>query len=1083
MGLADAYAEGIRSAESSATAAEPEAQLTVPLANLLTSLAAEAGLGDLQLIREAQLPGVRPDFAAAIGGRPCGWVELKAPGHTVDGDRWVGRERSQWELLAELDSLIVTDGQVARLYFSGNPVLDASLPWDGSDVDWDREPLIDMLRAFVAARPATVTTASDLATRLAALTSLLRDRLLAGLNGPVPSPPIAQAMQAWRQDVHEGVDEHAFASDVAQVVAYALAIAALSGQPDRDSDGYITLDEAREALRGQHALLAAALGPVIGVHGLTDAVRAELGAIERLVSAIDAQRIARSTDHRGEPWLWFYEDFLARYDPAARRQAGVYYTPIAVVKYQVRQAEAILVTALNRELAFADSRVVTLDPATGSGTYPLAIIDSAAQRVSELRGPAGARQAAANLAENLVAFELLPGPYSVAHLRIGQRLAEIEAASVPRHSIRVYLTDTLADPADHVTVAPGLWGDAETLATERSRAAAVKRDERITVVIGNPPYARRTAASGGGWVLHPESGRALFEDLLEGAREHGVIFSAQASLYNDYVYFWRWAMWKALEQTNKPAVISFITASSWLSGAGFVGLRALAQSLATEIWVTDLGGENRGAVTEENVFAIQTPVAIVTLFRQAGPRSGPPIIRYRRVEGSRSEKLSELDNIPTPFDDPDAWVLVDAEPGGSFLPNVQDATWTAFPLLTDLFPLQQPGAKYNRAWPIAVSPDVLRRRWEKLVSEPDLGRRGELFVTASTGRTVYTTVGGSTRIADLRADSPPEAIVRYAFRPFDRQWTFKDARLANLERPALWRSRSDKQIFMIGMLTRQFGHGPALTVSVDVPDLHAFQGSYGGKDVIPLYRDAAGNPNITFGLLETLEAALRTEISPEDLAAYVFAVTAHRGYTQRFAADLGTPGLRVPVTRDPDLFRHSVEVGRRLIHSQTYGQRLGAATTPQRLSSVRWMQNVSAIPSDPSAIVFDEATSSVRVGDGLLEGVTREAWEFSVSGYEVIPKWFQWRTRTGIGRASSQRATPLDRVRPAEWEDAWNDEAIWLVSAVTASLSIAPEQAALLEAILDGPIISATELPSPTAAERAVPRAMGEQLAMPDEDE
>lgn len=1083
MSLADAYAEGIRLAESSATAAEPEAQLTVPVANLLSSLAAEAGLGDLQLIREAQLPGVRPDFAAAVGGRPCGWVELKAPGHTIDGERWVGRERGQWEQLAELDSLIVTDGQVARLYFSGSPVLDASLPWNGSETDWDRESLAEMLRAFVAARPATVATASDLATRLAALTGLLRDRLLAGLTGPVPSAPIAQAMQAWRHDVHEGVDEETFSSDVAQVVSYALAIAALSGQPDRDSDGYITLDEAREALRGQHALLAAALGPVIGVHGLTDAVRAELGAIERLVSAIDVPRISRATDHRGEPWLWFYEDFLAKYDPAARRQAGVYYTPVAVVKYQVRQAEAILVSALNHELGFADRSVVTLDPATGSGTYPLAIIDAAARRVSDLRGPAGARQAAANLAENLIAFELLPGPYSVAHLRIGQRLAEIEAASVPRHSIRVYLTDTLADPASHVSVAPGLWGDAETLATERSRAAAVKRDERVTVVIGNPPYARRAAASGGGWVLHPQSGRALFEDLLDGARERGVMFSAQASLYNDYVYFWRWALWKALEQTDKPAVISFITASSWLRGAGFVGLRALAQSLATEIWVTDLGGENRGAVTEENVFAIQTPVAIVTLFRKAGPRSGLPVIRYRRVEGSRSDKLAALDVVPTPFDDPDAWVPVGAGLGDSFLPNVQDATWTTFPLLTDLFPLQQPGAKYNRAWPIAVSPELLRRRWETLVGEPDLTRRAELFVTANTGRTIYTSVGGSTRVADLQPGSSAQPIVRYAFRPFDRQWTFQDARLANLERPALWRSRSDRQIFMIGMLTRQFGQGPALTVSADVPDLHAFQGSYGGKDVIPLYRDAAGTPNVTAGLLGALEAILSIEVSPEDLAAYVFAVTAHGGYTRQFADDLNTPGVRVPVTRDGGLFGQVVAVGRRLIHAQTYGERFSEATSPPRLTSVRWMESVPAMPSSPSAIIYDEATESLRVGDGLIAGVTREAWEFSVSGYEVIPKWFQWRTRSGIGRASTQRATPLDRLRPADWEDAWNDEAIWLISAVSESVSIAHEQTALLEAILEGPLISGSDLPTPSAAERAVPRAAVDQLDFPDEDD
>src|SRR5699024_12004356 len=56
--------------------------------------------------------------------------------------------------------------------------------------------------------------------------------------------------------------------------------------------------------------------------------------------------------------------------------------------------------------------------------------------------------------------------------------------------------------------------------------------------------------------------------------------------------------------------------SSWITGPAFVGLRQLAVDVASDIWVLDLGGEGRGARKEDNVFAIQSPVAIVTLVRK-----------------------------------------------------------------------------------------------------------------------------------------------------------------------------------------------------------------------------------------------------------------------------------------------------------------------------------------------------------------------------------------------------------------------------------------------------------------------------------
>lgn len=808
---ADRYARALSAAETSTVAAEPEAQLTVPVHDLLVAAAGDAGLGELRLIREAQLPGVRPDFAALIVGTPCGWVELKAPGHTLDGPSWRGREAKQWAILAALDALIVCNGTTARLYLTGEQAgLDVTLPADGA-TGWDPGPLADLLRLFVTARPRPITRVSQLADRLAPLTRMLKERVAAGLTKTTPRAPVKEAWVAWRHHVHEQATAAEFANDLAQVVGYSLAITALRGGADTDQDGRITLEEARQALAGQNAVLAAALGPALRVRGLRTELAAELGAIERLAAAVDPQAVARSHDTRGEAWLWFYEDFLATYDPEARKKTGVYYTPIDVVQCQVRLCDHILTQALGKRLSFGDPSVVTLDPATGSGTYPLAVLDQAEAVARQERGPAGPRQVSGSLAQHVLAFELLPGPYAVAHLRIGQRLAELAETLTPPEHVRVYLTDTLDDP-DAAVPTLGLWGDEGVLAEERARAAGVKKTEPVTVVVGNPPYARRTRESGGGWVLHPANGRSLFTDLIEPAQQSGVIFAAQASLYNDYVYFWRWALWKAFQQDqDRPAVVSLITASSWLTGPAFTGLRALARNLADEIWIIDLGGEGRGATKDENVFAIQTPVAIVTLYRKGTTTQEPATVRYRRVTGTASEKLATLATVQPPREDPAAWTaLPTGREGDPLIAHDESTTgWAQMPALTDLFPWQQPGAMYNRAWPIAPSPGVLTRRWQAFLAKTDATERAALFVTGSSGRTIHTHVGGYRHtLSQLPPGAAHEPIARYGFRSFDRQYTFTDARLAKTESPSLWASRSEDQLFLTTLTTSPLGEGP-----------------------------------------------------------------------------------------------------------------------------------------------------------------------------------------------------------------------------------------------------------------------------------
>ncbi|MBK7759887.1 MAG: N-6 DNA methylase, partial [Deltaproteobacteria bacterium] len=664
--IALAYHDAIHAARRASVDAEPEAQLTAPVGELLKAVAQHAGLGEIEPIREARLVGVRPDLAIAHvykGNRRLqGYVELKKPELPVDTSLWSGRNLIQWDKLKlQAEVLIICNGRSARLYFNGEPVgEDATLPYHNPKA-WDAGGLMTLLRRFLEAKPRPITSVPELSRRLALRTAELRDRLLTLLDDKTTDKAgelARSAYGAWKQYIHPHASAKDFADGISQVVAYGMVLAVLTGsQVDKDDDGIVSVHEAQSAIREQSPVMAAAFAPLLDQKDLHDAVQVELGALETLLSAVNAEKIRESRDVRGEPWMYFYEDFLSVYDPEERKQAGVYYTPTAVVNAMVKMVEHLLIERFDLRLGFADPKVVTLDPATGTGTFPLAVLDAAAARAKLVRGKAGPLQAGEHLSKNLIGFELLPGPYAVAHLRLSERLREITKTNLP---VQVVLTDTLEDPVGAETQM-FLFGDGRVLAQEQNRAKRIKAERRVTVVIGNPPYRRVKGdiegRGSGGWVLTgPVPGRkkggSLFDDLRQIAQKHGhgVHFK---NAYNLYVYFWRWSLWKAFEaHGDGQGVVALITGASWLTGHAFGGLRQLARELADELWVIDLGGDNRGANPEENVFAIETPVAVVVLVRngKSNPKQLAPV-HYRRVSGTTAEKLAAMERV-TQQEDP-----------------------------------------------------------------------------------------------------------------------------------------------------------------------------------------------------------------------------------------------------------------------------------------------------------------------------------------------------------------------------------------------------------------------------------------------
>ena len=187
--------------------------------------------------------------------------------------------------------------------------------------------------------------------------------------------------------------------------------------------------------------------------------------------------------HAEDPVIHFYETFLAEYDPQRRVDRGVYYTPPQAISYIVRSVDALLKIELNKTDGLAEKDVLILDPATGTGGFLLAVLNHISEYITTTYGMGEWHQYINNaqLVQRLFGFEILVAPYTIAHLKLSLFLQAQGWRAAER--LRIYLTNTLEEPVEKE-----LYTFAEFISHEANAAVAVKRDEPLLVILGNPPY-------------------------------------------------------------------------------------------------------------------------------------------------------------------------------------------------------------------------------------------------------------------------------------------------------------------------------------------------------------------------------------------------------------------------------------------------------------------------------------------------------------------------------------------------------------------------------------------------------------------
>lgn len=503
--------------------------------------------------------------------------------------------------------------------------------------------------------------------------------------------PLKPLLDDYRQalglafDVDDEKGARFFRSSLVQSVIYALFAAWVLWDKKADDGAQFDIDDAHKFLPIPFldALLHDIRHPSRMKHlGLEPHLLRAIATLNRVDRPLFRSRMTFPTID-GETSIaaitYFYEPFLEAFDPKLREDLGVWYTPPEIVRYQVRRVHYLLKTELGRARGLADPDVIVLDPCCGTGAYLLEVARCIAEElVSEGDADTVGLELTSAFQNRVMGFEILTAPFAIAQLQLYLLLEQLGAKPDPTRRLAVFLTNALSGWTEHGDIKLNF----PEMREEFDASQQVKRDARIIVVIGNPPYDRFTGAAQAeeaelvahykgielveqktkdGTVKRDGFGQPLMKQ--RGSSKLYEEFGVRKQLLDDlYVRFFRLAE-ERIGVAADYGVVSFISNSSYLTGRSHPLMRRSLLSSFHAVWVDNLNGDKYrtgkmipkdlpGAGTrDDSVFTtemdprgIQPGTAITTWIKRIGVASSPSAtkVNYRDFWGPASTKRQEL---------------------------------------------------------------------------------------------------------------------------------------------------------------------------------------------------------------------------------------------------------------------------------------------------------------------------------------------------------------------------------------------------------------------------------------------------------
>ncbi|EAI1276610.1 DNA methyltransferase [Campylobacter jejuni] len=907
-------------------------------------------------------------------------------------------------------------------------------------LDTKTQELNELFSIFFSKIPNPINSALDFANHLSLRTRILKDELLLSSKNET----LLSLFNTFKETLYKELSYEEFCDSFAQTLTYSLFLAKLNNDTAKEID----LNNAKKFIPKSFPLIRSMSGFLDDSFENLENIKWLLEEIINIINHIDITSIIKELNKTGEkdlfnrptilsthkdPYLHFYETFLASYDPKLREVRGVYYTPAPVVIFIINAIDEILKQDFNHKKGLSealDKNITLLDFATGTGTFLLEAFRKALEPISKNSVNYNPKA----LIDKFCGFEFLIAPYTIAHLKISQSFKEeFNSPLNDDESLKIALTNTL-----YFKSISKEQNDQNTLFTlidltkEFKKAQKIK-EEQILIITGNPPYSGASSNKGLyedeikiSYGLEPSKANLSKEQkkyinlyFQEKTKQNTNTFKAIYEkhkleneknpkwLLDDYVKFIRFAQSKI--DSQESGIFAFISNNSFLDNPTFRGMRYSLMQSFDKIYILNLHGDTRkkekapDGSKDDNVFDIMQGVSI-NIFIKQNSKAKNTNIYYHDLYGKRKDKYeflyeNDLNSIK--------WTLVkNNEPFYLFLPQNNDLLeeYNKGISVKDMFMLSSTGICTQRD---SVTIQKTKQDIVNLVNDfckLDKVTLKEKYNIEKDGRDWQL----SKAINSLK--NTKGAFKQVAYRPFDPCWTYYNgesrAFMAYPRDEVMEHFLENENIGLICNRTvslQTFNHN---FITQYIADLHILETGNASAYIFPLYLYPTTrskkflkkeNPNFNeenfTSKIENFKESFRTFIdelykekfSPEDILGYIYAVLFHKIYREKYLDFLKIDFPKIPFTKDKNTFKNLSKLGLKLVNLHLLKNDELDFNVGEALFKDIKNKNFKI-----QKIKYNKDVKELFINESLyFNKVSPEIYEFKIGGYAVLDKYLK----------------------------------------------------------------------------------------------
>ncbi|GLP52067.1 type ISP restriction/modification enzyme [Helicobacter pylori] len=820
--------------------------------------------------------------------------------------------------------------------------------------------LIELFKSFFNHEATPIANAKDFATHLSPRTRYLKDALIQNQE----KTQVSSIFNNFKAYLYEELSFEDFSDALAQTLTYSLFLAKLNHPFEK-----IDLNNVRSSIPKNFAVIREMADFLKKLDEIQE-IQWLLNEILSLINHVDMGSIIKDSNDDKDPYLHFYETFLSAYDPKLRESKGVYYTPDSVVEFIINALDSLLKTRfkdapLGLKSALDNENIKLLDFATGTGTFLLEAFRKALEtRKTSDGGTSTKEDKYQNLLKQFYGFEYLIAPYAIAHLNLSQAFKqEFKKPLKENDALKIILTNTLIQPSE-IAAYRGLQPIFET---ELKSAQEIKKDEKILIITGNPPYSGASSNEGlfewevkATYGIEPKfqtigieknvkltdkiktllssiqiqkqgdkSVKNTNKDALKKLKQIYSKYKLQDEknpkwLLDDYVKFMRFAQNKI--ESLGHGLFGFISNNAFLDNPTFRGLRRSLLECYDELYILNLHGNARKkektpqGAKDENVFNIMQGVSINLFVKKA--QITKPKIRYYDVYGQRAEKYAFLAQ-----NDLNSIEWLELTPREPF--------YLLLPLETSLLDEYEQGFSVQEMFQVGSVGIVTGR--DHVVFHKDKESLLKLLKDFSTLesselRRIYKIKKDSRdwrleyAIKDVKANANnlEEYIVSCQYRPFDYRWTYytgKSKSFIAYPRGDVFKhmlpphpptnpktpnqTRKNAVLNTPRQLKNNDKSWTQCFISSHINDQGLSSGGNGAGVNYPLYqfRDPNYTENFTPEFRSFIDKHYNHPFEPLEILGYIYALLYSPNYRKRYEDFLKADYPKILFTNNKDLFR------------------------------------------------------------------------------------------------------------------------------------------------------------------------------------